>query len=178
MHMVTLGLVAAGVAVCDSEILCRFPENECTCELCVDACNTSPCWGTPQEMDALIRAGYGKKLMVYVLPEDEFDDRPAGIFMDRVWVVSPAYKTFKSRTSARAMSVSAGHPGVLYKCVFLKRGGLCELHDPGLKPIEGRIEHHEISGAEAIAIRREIFKLWNTPYGTEVAHRWYDEYHL
>ncbi len=28
MHMVTLGLVAAGVAVCDSEILCRFPENE------------------------------------------------------------------------------------------------------------------------------------------------------
>ena len=92
-------------------------------------------------MDALIRAGYGKKLMVYVLPEDEFDDKLTGIFMDRVWVVSPAYKTFKSRTS-RPMSVDAGNPRI-YKCVFLKRGGLCKLTIPVLNPSKEELSMHE-----------------------------------
>lgn len=180
MHMVTLGLVTAGIAACESDVLCRFPENECTCELCVDACKSAPCWGTPQEMDALIRAGYGKRLMMFVLPEGSFTKTPERDFEQRVEVLAPAMTNKGKRLkcglrphTGGSLTVSASSFG---RCTFLNDKGLCEIHDLDMKPIEGRVEHHEIGYDEAIAIRRKIFETWNTPYGKEIVDRWTKEY--
>jgi Fe-S-cluster containining protein len=96
----------------------EFKTNECSCATCVGMCEHRPCWGTPEEIEKIIEAGLGDRLM-----NDYWIESPQD-----VQIFSPAIVGYEGRT-APFMPIGA--------CTFLKNG-LCELHDKGLKPLEGR----------------------------------------
>jgi hypothetical protein len=56
------------------------------------------------------------------------------------------------------------------KCTFLNAQGLCDLHDKGLKPIEGRLaDCKNPSGGQ---LHKAVADLWNTEEGRAVIARW------
>lgn len=90
----------------------------CSCEKCKSQCHT-PCLGTPEDILNIIKAGYADRLAV--------TEWAAGILMgvcdDIVPMVQPTI--------------------VNGWCTFY-HDGLCELHESGLKPTEGKLSHHSI----------------------------------
>ena len=113
---------------------------QCKCKLCQSQCHT-PCLGTPQDILKLIRAGYADRLSVTYWN--------GGILM--------------GRTNHVFVMVQAKIEGDW--CTFF-HDGLCELHDKGLKPTEGKLSHHTIS-IDNFSTKKSIS--WN------VAKEWEDE---
>lgn len=89
---------------------------ECKCALCKQQCHT-PCLGTPQYIERLIDSGYAEKLEPTLWM--------AGMMMG---VISFPVLMIQAKKENRC-------------CIFFHEG-LCELHDRGLKPTEGRLSHH------------------------------------
>lgn len=113
---------------------------QCKCRKCKEQCKT-PCLGTPDDILRLIRAGYKDKL--------------AGT----AWCVGMALGRINFPVPmVQAIQTASG-------CVFYKNG-LCELHDAGLKPTEGKLSHH--------SIRQENYK-FNKSLSWNVAKEWLDE---
>lgn len=92
---------------------------ECKCQLCKQQCKVSCCIGTPQDILKLINAGFRDRL--------SFTDWAAGIMMGVTKDVVPM--------------VQADYDSDKGSCTFFNNG-LCELHDAGLKPTEGKLSHH------------------------------------
>lgn len=93
---------------------------ECKCRLCQMQCKRAPCLGTPQDILALIKAGYREQLVFTVwMPAMVLGRLPFPIPM-----VQPR-KTYGG-------------------CIFFE-DGLCILHEAGLKPTEGRLSYHVLS---------------------------------
>lgn len=109
----------------------------CSCEHCRRQCQT-PCLGTPQDIWRLIEAGYESRLRT------------------TFWAVG----MLLGKLSFPILMVQA------YQtpdgCIFWKNG-LCELHDAGLKPTEGKLSHHIIT-AENLSFEQSLS--WN------VAREW------
>ena len=95
---------------------------QCDCPKCAAMCANSTCLPTPEEARALIRAGYGSRLATYRFQPDP----------ERWAFVGPAPK---GQEGARDL------PHTMAGCTFFD-GKHCELHDLGLKPLEGRLAHH------------------------------------
>ena len=91
---------------------------QCKCSLCKQQCHT-PCLGTPQDILRLIEAGYKDRLVA--------TEWCVGIIMG---VTNMAVSMIQSKQEGEW-------------CTFYK-DGLCELHEAGLKPTEGRLSHHSI----------------------------------
>lgn len=113
---------------------------ECKCQKCKQQCKT-PCLGTPEDILRLINAGYKERLAV-----------------THWWVGIARGKLDFPVIMIQARQEENGY------CTFY-HDGLCELHDLGLKPTEGRLSHHSIT--------KENFKFgkslsWN------VAKEWMD----
>lgn len=89
---------------------------ECRCSHCQSQCQT-PCLGTPDDIIRIIEAGYADKLSM------------------TLWMVGlKANKLSYPVPMVQAIATEKG-------CIFLKNG-LCELHDSGLKPTEGKLSNH------------------------------------
>ena len=97
----------------------------CSCDGCKRMCAASSCLPTPAEARALIRRGYGARLSTYAFAPDPESMRYVG--------PSP-----KGQEGARDLWNTA-----CAACTFHTDDGRCELHDLGLKPLEGRIAHHD-----------------------------------
>lgn len=97
---------------------CGRKPTECNCEKCQSQCRT-PCLATPEDIQRLIDAGYKDRLAI--------TSWFAGILMG---------VTNKSIEMVQA-KIENGW------CTFF-HNGLCELHDKGLKPTEGKLSHHSI----------------------------------
>ena len=89
---------------------------ECKCSLCKMQCHT-PCLGTPQDIENLIDAGYADNLAPTLWG--------VGMIMGVIDIPIPMIQAIAGKEY----------------CVF-SHNGLCELHDKGLKPTEGRLSHH------------------------------------
>ncbi len=87
----------------------NIPDTECKCKICVEMCRDVPCWGTPDDIQALINAGYRNKLKVQYWKNG----------LTSTYIVIPTSKEHKRC------------------CIFLEND-LCMLHDKGLKPTEAR----------------------------------------
>jgi hypothetical protein len=110
----------------------------CKCKECKQQCKTAGL-GTPLEMQKIIDAGLGHRLM------------------PSVWGVGIA-RGFLNRTiDFVAPEIIDGHG-----CTFFVNG-LCQLHDLGLKPMECRLSHHSVT-KENFDYRKSlsynIIKLW------------------
>ncbi len=96
---------------------------QCKCNRCKSQCEVAPCLGTPQDILKLIDAGYADK----ILPT--------------VWAAGVAMKITDKIVNIYASTQISRDKIGKGPCIFYKEG-LCELHDKGLKPTEGRLSHH------------------------------------
>lgn len=114
---------------------------ECKCRACKEQCRT-PCLGTPDDIMKLIEAGYIDKL----LPTGWV----VGMMLGKIDHVIPMVQLKKAENGF---------------CVLYK-GGLCLLHELGLKPTEGKLSHHTIK-AENTSFRKllsyNVAKEWEDP---------------
>lgn len=108
----------------------RLPSS-CDCEKCRNQCRT-PCLGTPDDIVRLIEAGYGDRLSVTSWMAGIL----IGVCSGPVLMIQPTRE-------------------VNGWCTFRRPDGLCELHDKGLKPTEGRLSHHSI-GQDTISPERNL----------------------
>lgn len=129
-------------------------ETSCTCKTCKEMCRR-PCWGTPVEVEKIIHAGYGKRLMLY------FYDKS---ITDSIELLTPALKGGEGRSLHTEYFAQRNT-----SCTFQDKRGLCELHDKGLKPIEGRMSI--CAGPSAIG-RYEVAIEWETSKGKELVAFW------
>ena len=89
--------------------------SECSCEKCKGLCKT-PCLGTPDDIEALIKAGYRNRLAItYWVP-----GMLLGLTKKPIKMIQPIQR----------------EDGW---CTFRTSDGLCELHGKGLKPLEGKL---------------------------------------
>jgi len=90
----------------------------CTCADCRSQCRV-PCIGTPDDMLEIIKAGHADKL--------EFHNWNVGYLLGKL----PA-------------PITIIRPKVIEgSCAFFKNN-LCELHESGLKPTEGKLSYHTL----------------------------------
>lgn len=89
--------------------------SECSCGRCVQMCKTAPCIGTPQDILNIVNAGYRDRVAVTCWAAGEKYGVP------RLYIMAPLYDNDRGC------------------CSFLDKNGLCELHDQGLKPTEGKL---------------------------------------
>jgi hypothetical protein len=80
----------------------------------------------------------------------------------KIGVLSPAFKGCEGGIALQEFSYA--------DCNFLK-GGMCELFDTGLEPLECRFCHHERKG-QGILCHTALEKDWNTPAGQALVLRW------
>lgn len=136
---------------------------ECKCKLCQMQCRT-PCLGTPQDILKLIDAGYVDRLAV--------TDWAAGILMGVISRPIPMIQ---------AIQIDKSDLDPKARCTFF-HDGLCELHDKGLKPTEGRLSHHshridnfKASRSISWAVAQEWLDPANLPVIDEIARK-FSEY--
>lgn len=139
-----------------SEDYCKelnvLPSN-CDCEICQTMCR-APCCGSVEDMEKLIEAGYADRLM--------FDDLPSmqscGDFL------KPALKGYEGKQSPWEVSSKKG-------CTFWNKGK-CELHDKGLKPIQGKLAIHGGNKASSDQYAAISKRDWESPEGKAVIEKW------
>lgn len=132
----------------------------CTCSTCKAMCQV-PCWGTPEDIQKLIDAGYAKKLCIdqWELPWNEEEDyRPS------IDVLCPAQQ------GTHGWYMDYWRKGG--NCVLHTKEGLCELHDLGLKPVEGRVATCGIRTDLPKPFRKWIADQWNTEVGQNLIAQW------
>lgn len=112
----------------------------CRCAKCKEQCRT-PCLGTPEDILRLINAGYKERLAPTLWG--------VGLLLGRLPYAVPM---------VQAQQING-------YCIFF-RNGMCELHDAGLKPTEGRLSHHIITKAN---LKFGSSLSWN------VAREWLEE---
>ena len=125
---------------------------QCKCKQCQQQCHT-PCLGTPQDILKLIKAGYADRL--------SWTNWASGIIM--------------GCTDHVVGMVQATVDGDW--CTFY-HDGLCELHDKGLKPTEGRLSQHSIwldNWIPKKSISWNIAKEWEDEDNTQVLEDIFDE---
>ncbi len=129
----------------------------CKCESCRNQCRT-PCLGTPEDILKLIEAGYVDRL------------KPT------MWLTGMALgKLTYPIPMVQAEVMESGW------CTFRRDDGLCELHDLGLKPTEGKLSHHTITKENynfSRGLSYQVAKEWLEPKNTNLINlisKFYDK---
>jgi len=138
--------------------------NECSCTICQQMCKR-PCWGTPEDAKKLIDAGYSHRLM-----RDYWGERDENARQD-IYILSPALKGYEGHKAPFYPRSSEG-------CTFWK-DGLCELHDLGLKPTEGKLstcKPDENEDEDEIGLHEEIYLTWKNAEAQKFCEEWTEKY--
>ncbi len=112
-------------------------QTECQCQKCKDQCRT-PCLGTPDDILRLIEKGYADRLSISYWA--------VGMVIGKLPAPIPMVQAKQTENG----------------CAFFQNG-LCELHELGLKPTEGKLSHHVLKLENYIF---EFSLVWN------VAREW------
>jgi len=154
----------------------------CACTTCQGMCLHRPCWGTPAEIQRIIDAGHGGKLMLnFWQPDERMVDAVTG---DKVYILTPATPMHEGRWAPEIglrgyMLWKQGLQSdpFAWRCVFLNGEKRCDLHDLKLKPIEGRLasclpENSAAPGGPRNNVHFEVAQTWNTSQGRAVVRAW------
>lgn len=133
----------------------KIVPQECSCERCKKMCH-APCCGSVEDFEKLIDAGFADRLMFDNLPSYPNDGGD---------MLKPALKGYGGQQAPWATSSIAG-------CTFWDKNGLCQLHNLGLKPTQGKIALHE-NPHDYIDQYSEISKEdWESERGLALIERW------
>lgn len=124
--------------------------SECDCEKCSLMCH-APCCGTVEDMEALMDAGYGNRLM--------YDDWPDGEKL-----LKPSLKGYEGQMAPWETRSEEG-------CTFWK-DGKCELHSLGLKPAQGKLTIHNQSEEEIEEVCDYLEDSWRKKKAVKTIERW------
>jgi hypothetical protein len=97
-------------------------QSECSCNTCKAMCKTAVCMGTPIDIAKLILNGYS-------------DSIEPVIYMAGMRAGIGPIQTYQLKWD-----------DVKGQCCQLDDNNLCKLHTSGLKPVEGKIANHDITG--------------------------------
>jgi hypothetical protein len=98
-----------------------------------------PCWGLPEEFHRLMDTGLGHRLSLGCWEEGQ----------EKIYFLYPSQED--------------------NGCTFWNEKHLCEIHESGMKPLDGYIsDHHYLTPW----VRRDIIMTWNTPEGKQIIERW------
>ena len=123
-----------------SKLVNKLPEHVCNCQECQHMCKF-PCLGTPDEIQAIISAGYAYSNKLVVCSDNHPD-----------------------------LNFTVVRPRRIDKhCIYFENGK-CQLHDAGLKPLEGRVAIH---GEQIVGkpFYRRLARFWNTKKGRALIER-------
>jgi hypothetical protein len=126
------------------------------CEGCAvgrSMCEARACWGTPEEIAALMAAGYTNRLMLDIWVREYPGD---------IYIVCPAERGMQGQ----GPSIWPGG-----RCNMLTPEGLCEVHH--MKPSEGAMACCKRSSQEDM--HRAVAMTWDSDLGREVVARWKEE---
>jgi hypothetical protein len=132
----------------------QLQPSNCDCDTCKRMCH-APCCGSVEDMEKLIEAGYGNRLM--------FENLPSSI--DCGDFLKPALKGHEGKYTPWETASLRG-------CTFWNKNGHCELHNLGLKPVQARIVDHGENGYDRekyAAISKED---WESERGLAVIEKW------
>jgi len=121
---------------------------QCKCKLCQQQCHQA-CLGTPQDILRIIEAGYASRVAL--------TEWAAGMLM--------------GCTDHIVLMIQPRVEGEW--CTFF-HDGLCELHDKGLKPTEGRLSHHSVkidNWTPRKSIAWNVARLWEEPANRDIIER-------
>ena len=127
----------------------------CSCNTCKGMC-MRPCWPTPAEAQKLIKAGHGARLMM-----DWWEG--GGPNGSNIEILAPASSGYEGGTAPYSANSSA--------CNFQNAEGLCELHDSGLKPVEGRFASCK-PGVTPPGLHKEVAMSWNNEMAQAAVTAW------
>lgn len=141
-----------------------LPETECSCLECQSMC-TRPCWGTPENIQKLIDAGFGNRLYADYWCGRRVEDSDINM-------IQPALKDFEH-------GIAPFWPRTEKGCTFWK-DGLCELHDKGLKPIEGKLADcsknssklDEEKSKYGMTCHEMVARTWDSEEGRTLYENW------
>ena len=133
----------------------EIPIYECECYECKQYCKQRPCWGTPEDIQKLINAGYANRLMLDWWAGEDSD------YNDIVLIV-PAIK------GAEGEVCPYDPRGT---CTFFTDNELCEIHK--IKPLEGKTSHHTSSN-KLYRTHEKIAMSWDSEKGRRVVEKWRD----
>lgn len=138
----------SGVKVTASAKGVECPE----CETGIQYCEETPCWGTIPDMQRIIDAGYGAKLMV-----------------DYWSMFDPDYRV---EILCGASTGYEGHnaPYERHQCTFLAERK-CTIH--AIKPLEGRVACCKL---EPSRLREGLAKHWDSEKGRALVAKWRETY--
>lgn len=120
-------------------------------------CKERPCWGTPQELEKIVQAGFGPRLM----KDYWIGGGPEGSNINILCGAIPGHEGLD------APWWPAG------QCTFLTNDGKCELHDLELKPSEGKIASCKKENSENL--HREVAMTWNNEEAQQFISKWRKE---
>jgi hypothetical protein len=131
--------------------------SQCSCNTCKDMCHTAPCIGTPEEMAALVTAGFKDDLINTTIKHEKVK---VTLGMPSVTIIGIKFDNKKQ------------------KCVMLNDDGLCKLHSLGLKPTEGRfancktteLKPNKISPFQAVLLTWKRYILINSNNGKTIKY--------
>lgn len=129
------------------------PSEPCSCNICTGFC-LRPGWWTVEEAIKAMGAGYGRRMMLEISPDESFG------------VLSPAFKGCESYFALQKFAARG--------CNFFT-DGLCELHATGFMPLECRFCHHLRIGL-GDKCHRDIENDWNSPTGQITVKEWINRY--
>ncbi len=130
------------------EINKKYEETECSCKCCIEMC-MRPCWPLPEEAEKMIKAGLANKLWL-----DYWGDAD-----DKIFIVGPAAVGYEGKDAPF---------WPIGKCTFLKED-LCEIHNSGFKPFEGRVSDCKKNLPD---LHGDVAQTWNSEKGREVVELW------
>lgn len=153
----------------------EFLTQYCTCSACEAMCENTPCWGTPEEIKAIIDAGHGHRLML------DYRENPS-VGLEYILILTPAVDGRQGRNSP---FFPKG------RCAFFNSKRRCDLHAAGLKPLEGRVAIHNSLDKKSPddddelypinkgdSLRDHIARLWQVPWAREMVAKWREEHGL
>ena len=134
----------------------NLKETVCSCEVCVAMCEHRPCWGTPDEIEKIIDAGFANKLMLdYWVYQSKKEIGDINILCGAI----VGYE------KGNAPFIPIG------RCSFLMKNNRCKLHKLGLKPSEGRVaDCKDKKGGNSL--HRKVAMTWRTKKATKLVERW------
>jgi hypothetical protein len=115
----------------------------CACHKCSALCKRAPCLATPAEILHLINCGHSYRIQPVRFcrgTKYDLDLTPIAMY---------------------GLRMDTGKPG----CTFLNNG-LCDLHYTGLKPIEGRLAHCQLTETPAgkLPLDLAVALTWTFPH--------------